>query len=178
MLVCPPNELLIYPCQNSNREIHETIPYCLIAIAMAHGSKKLWCGPSLPSSRLTRDARSGNSRMVEHDVSCTRFRDQGSFAITYSRPFIYLRSTRCGSRNKPTNAEQIRVARGDTTHAPQMLLYPVPPRCFCEECLKDVYLEPVRASTTGEIDIKRTYTAMAMTASVSNTAYQKRRLRG
>jgi hypothetical protein len=103
---------------------------------------------------------------------------QGSFASTYSRPFIYLRSTRCGSCNKPTNAEQIRVARGDSTHAPQMLLYPVPPRCFCEECLKDVYLEPVRASTTGEIEIKRTYTAMAMTASVSNTAYQKRRLRG
>jgi len=82
-----------------------------------------------------------------------------------------------GNRGTPTrgNADSlsIMIYRIHMTQAP---LYPVPPCCFCEECLEDVHLEPVRASTKGNVDSRGTYIAMAMTANVSKTAYQNRRL--
>ena len=99
-----------------------------------------------------------------------------NIGILGDRPISSLKHTR-GSRRTPTsgNADSLSI-RVYCIHMTQATLYPVPPCCFCEESLEDVHLEPVRASTKGKEESQGTYIAMAMTANVSNTAYQNRRL--
>ena len=97
--------------------------------------------------------------------------------ILGDRPISSLKHAR-GSRGTPTsgNTDSLMAYYKGISHTHDTTLYPVPSCCFCEESLEDVHLEPVQASTKCKEEGQETYIAMAMTANVSKTAYQNRRL--